>query len=152
MSFFYSVQESQGMIEEQHSSARSKTAPKRKKQISDASMACLFMDKSIQLLGKSVATVLMHLNRIDMCNAGRGSEWLRQDTLDFFCRNNQCQTLAVLGGMMVSLWEEDTGDLQVRSSSWLSGFALYISMLLLIPDCRYSIRLMPRETKVSIRW
>jgi hypothetical protein len=55
MLFFYSVQESQGMIEEQHSSARAKTAPKRKKQISDASMACSFMDKSIQLLGKSAA-------------------------------------------------------------------------------------------------
>jgi hypothetical protein len=43
------------MIEEEHSSARAKTAPQRKKQISDASMACSFVDKSIQLLGKSVA-------------------------------------------------------------------------------------------------
>ena len=87
-----------------------------------------------------------------MCNAGTGSKWLSQGTLDFFCRNNQCQTLAVLGGMMVSLWEEDTGDLQVRSSVWLSGFALSVYMLLLIPVCRYSIRLMLREIKVNIRW
>jgi hypothetical protein len=43
------------MIEEEHSSARAKTAPQRKKQISDASMACSFVDKSIQLLGKSAA-------------------------------------------------------------------------------------------------
>jgi hypothetical protein len=34
----------------------------------------------------------------------------------------------------------------------LSGFALSVYMLLLIPVCRYSIRLMLREIKVSIRW
>ena len=54
----------------------------------------------------------------DDCNIGDGSEWLETETLNYYHDQNQCQTLAVLGGMVLIMYDTHADEF------WVSGHVL----------------------------
>lgn len=70
--------------------------------MTQAQVALQFLDNSLKLLGD-------------------GSEWLETETLNYYHDQNQCQTLAVLGGMVLIMYDTHADEFWIFHTSDAEG-------------------------------